>query len=344
MENKKILNTIDISMFEENEFVNILLKIVELSNGKIALLNKENAEFNLSQENLRNEITSLKAQIDETTEDKLKLSQSIESLDAMLKNAHGEIDAQKSEIQTLADKNQALIVDLNKADAAIQNNDKEIENKNKKIEGLNAKIDQLGSELSKIKELIELQEGTINSQNVSLGKAHDIIDKQKIDCVKIYANMLLKLLTPRGSDDSSWNKFLEDICQKISKFIDETTTIETLSYSLKSSNSWITKISSITWWSKQAKISGIVNKNVPNINVLNEVFNDFIMSLNKVDIVIQRPHSDICENIDNYEPNLMEKANFNDLFVGFELSEGDLCEIYKLSVNGNNGLCLIYKS
>ncbi len=175
------------------------------------------------------------------------------------------------------------------------------------IEVLNARIEQLDSDLFKKTVDITSLERTINNQNESLGKAHDIIDKQKIDCVKIYANMLSKLLTPLASNDSSWNKFLEGICQKISKFIEDTTTIEILSYSLKSSNSWLTKISLIAWWSRQSKILSIVNKNAPNINVLNDVFNDFIGFLNKVDIVIQLPDSDICEKIENYEPNLMEK-------------------------------------
>ena len=36
-----MLNSIDVSMFDENEVVSLLLKVVELSNGKATLLNKK---------------------------------------------------------------------------------------------------------------------------------------------------------------------------------------------------------------------------------------------------------------------------------------------------------------
>ncbi|MBR3766486.1 MAG: hypothetical protein IKL11_04910, partial [Muribaculaceae bacterium] len=135
-----------------------------------------------------------------------------------------------------------------------------------------------------------------------------------------------------------------DICQKIGKFIEEATNIEILTFSLKSSNSWLTRIASIIWWSKQTTISNVVNNNVSNINELNKVFDNLIQYLIDIDIMIQLPNCDFCDVIDNYEANLKEKSNFNDLFDKSEIPEGTLCEIYKLAINGSKGLCLTYNS
>ena len=44
-----MLNSIDVSMFDENEVVSLLLKVIELSNGKATLLNKKIEEYNLIQ-------------------------------------------------------------------------------------------------------------------------------------------------------------------------------------------------------------------------------------------------------------------------------------------------------
>jgi len=337
MENKELINSIDISMFEENEIINLLLKIVELSNDKVSLLNKEIADFTLTQEKLKEENASLKIQVQTMNSKEIESSHLIEQLEANLNNANTEIKVQKSTIQESSDRIKLLDSDLAKANVSIQ----ELK---QNVYGLNKMNHQLESDLFDKTKFIESQDETINGLKERNNHLNDIIDENKIDIVKIYANMLSKLLTSRINEDSSWNKYLENICQKISKFIKETTNLEILSYSLKSSNSWLTKISSIIWWSKQSNISSIVNENVPNINELNEVFEDFIQFLSNVDIMIQLPNGVICEEIGNYEANLKEKTNFNDLFGDYGLSEGYLCEIYKLAVNGNKGLCLIFKS
>ena len=156
--------------------------------------------------------------------------------------------------------------------------------------------------------------------------------------------MISDLLALRKSENSYWDKYLADICQKIGKFIEEATNIEILTFSLKSSNSWLTRIASIIWWSKQTTISNVVNNNVSNINELNKVFDNLIQYLIDIDIMIQLPNCDFCDVIDNYEANLKEKSNFNDLFDKSEIPEGTLCEIYKLAINGSKGLCLTYNS
>lgn len=205
---------------------------------------------------------------------------------------------------------------------------------------LSTKIALLDSQNITIQELTDRN----NSLNDSLNNAYNIIEENKIRVVKIYANMISDLLASHKSGNSYWDKYLTDICQKIGKFIEETTNIEILTFSLKSSNSWLTRIASITWWSKQPITSNVVNDNVSNINELNKVFDNLIQFLIEIDIMIQLPNCDFCDVIDNYEANLKEKSNFNDLFDNSEISEGTLCEIYKLAINGNKGLCLTYNS
>ena len=157
--------------------------------------------------------------------------------------------------------------------------------------------------------------------------------------------MFAKLLECRKTEDSSaWNSFLEEICLKITKFIENTTNLENLSYSLESANSWLTKIASIIWWSGQPAVSAIVNDNLPNVNGMNEIFRDFLLFLKNLKITVLLPVAGFCDEIKEYEANVNERSVFNKLFGSAGLSEGVLCEIYKLAINGNSGLCLIYRA
>lgn len=337
MENKEMLNSIDVSMFDENEVVSLLLKVVELSNGKATLLNKKIEEYNLIQKKFEEDNSSLKKQVESLTENEIKASQLRELLNNDLAKANNRIATQESTIEELSKKITSLSSELSEAKESISNllTDKE----SLKSE-LSEKIALLDSQNETIQELTDKN----NSLNDSLNDAYNIIDENKIRVVKIYANMISDLLALRKSENSYWDKYLADICQKIGKFIEEATNIEILTFSLKSSNSWLTRIASIIWWSKQTTISNVVNNNVSNINELNKVFDNLIQYLIDIDIMIQLPNCDFCDVIDNYEANLKEKSNFNDLFDKSEIPEGTLCEIYKLAINGSKGLCLTYNS
>ena len=73
MENKEMLNSIDVSMFDENEVISLLLKVIELSNGKATLLNKKIEEYNLIQKKFEEDNSSLKKQVESLTEKEIKL-------------------------------------------------------------------------------------------------------------------------------------------------------------------------------------------------------------------------------------------------------------------------------
>ena len=331
MENKEMLNSIDVSMFDENEIVSLLLKVVELSNGKATLLNKKIEEYNLIQKKFEEDNSSLKKQVESLTENEIKASQLRELLNNDLAKANNKIATQESTIEELSN------ISAQKKEESISNLLKD----NERLQSeLSAKTALLDSQNETIQELTNKN----NSLNDSLNDAYNIIDENKIRVVKIYANMISDLLALRKSENSYWDKYLADICQKIGKFIEEATNIEILTFSLKSSNSWLTRIASIIWWSKQTTISNVVNNNVSNINELNKVFDNLIQYLIDIDIMIQLPNCDFCDVIDNYEANLKEKSNFNDLFDKSEIPEGTLCEIYKLAINGSKGLCLTYNS
>lgn len=344
MENKEMLNSIDVSMFDENEVVSLLLKVVELSNGKATLLNKKIEEYNLIQKKFEEDNSSLKKQVESLTENEIKASQLRELLNNELVQANSKIATQESTIEELSEKITSLNSELSEANISIQKKDEcisNLSNDNENLQSeLSTKIALLDSQNITIQELTDRN----NSLNDSLNNAYNIIEENKIRVVKIYANMISDLLASHKSGNSYWDKYLTDICQKIGKFIEETTNIEILTFSLKSSNSWLTRIASITWWSKQPITSNVVNDNVSNINELNKVFDNLIQFLIEIDIMIQLPNCDFCDVIDNYEANLKEKSNFNDLFDNSEISEGTLCEIYKLAINGNKGLCLTYNS
>lgn len=335
MEYNKMLNSIDVSMFDENEVINLLLKVIELSNGKVSLLNKKFEEYNLILKKFEEENSSLKKQSESMTE---KSSQLRFDLD----QANNKIATQGSTIEELSEKIKTLNSDLSAANVSVQKKEETIYNLSKENE-------RLQSELSTKTDLLESQNETIqeltdsnNNLKDSLSNAYNIIDRYKIGVVKIYANMISDLLALCKSENSYWGKYLADIRHKIGKFIEEATNIEILALSLKSSNSWLTKIASITWWSKLPTISNVVNKNIHNINELNKVFDNLIQFLINIDITIQLPNCGLCDVIDNYEANLKEKPNFKDLFENSEISEGTLCEIYKLAINGNSGLCLTF--
>lgn len=278
MEYKKMLKSIDVSMFDENEVISLLLKVIELLNGNASRLNTD------------------------------------------LEQATAKIAEQEATIKKLSE-------EKNKANDLVQEKTKEISNLSKENK-------QLQSELStKTQELEDCK-----------NKLNNIIAENKIGVVKIYANMISDLLVLCKCENSYWNKYLADICHKIGKFVEEATNIEILSFSLKSSNSWLTKIASIIWWSKLPTISNVVNKNVPNINALNKVFDNLVQFLININITIQLPNCELCVVMDKYEANFKEKTNFNNLFENSEIPEGTLCEIYKLAINDSNGLCLTFNS
>ena len=220
------------------------------------------------------------------------------------------------------------------------------------IQELNGKLASLDKELCGANETIEEQATTVQELNgklASLDKelcgANALVDEKNVEIAKLYANMFAKLLECRKTEDSSaWNSFLEEICLKITKFIENTTNLENLSYSLESANSWLTKIASIIWWSGQPAVSAIVNDNLPNVNGMNEIFRDFLLFLKNLKITVLLPVAGFCDEIKEYEANVNERSVFNKLFGSAGLSEGVLCEIYKLAINGNSGLCLIYRA
>lgn len=344
MGNKEMLNSIDVSMFDENEVVRLLLKVIELSNGKASLLNKKLEEYSLAQKKLEEENSSLKSQIKSMTEKEVEATQLKDQLNNDLALANTKMATQESTIEELTAKTESLNSELSAANVLVQKKEESISN-------IREDNERLQSELSTKTALLESQNVKIqgltdsnNKLNDSLSQARIIIDENKIGGVKIYANIFSYLLSSCKCENSYWDKYLEDLCQKIGKFIEETTNMEILSFSLKSSNSWLTKIASIMWWSKQPTVSSIVNENIPYINELNKVFGNLIQFLINIDIMIQLPNCDFCDMIDNYEANLKARSNFNDLFGNSEISEGTLCEIYKLAINGNKGLCLIYNS
>lgn len=313
-----MLNLIDVSMFDENEVINLLLKVIELLNGKVSLLNQKFEEEN----------SLLKKQVESMTE---KFSQLRSDLD----QANNKIATQGFTIKEFSEKIKALSSELSGANVSVQKNEETICNLLKKNE-------QLQSELSIKIDLLESQNKTIQELTDSNNNLKESLSNAYIGGVKVYANMISDLLSLRNCENSYWDKYLEDICYKIGKFIEEATNIEFLVLSLKSSNSWLTKIASITWWSKLPTISNVVNKNIPNINELNKVFDNLIQFLINIGITIQLPNCGLCDVIDNYEANLKEKPNFKDLFENSEILEGTLCEIYKLAINGYNGLCLTF--
>lgn len=320
MENKEMLNLIDVSMFDENEVISLLLKVIELSNGKATLLNNKIEEYHSIQKKSEEDNSSLKKQVESLTEKEIEASQLIKQLKSDLAKAKNKIATQESNIEELSNKIESLNSELSKAKESISNLLKDKES--------------LKSELSEKIALLDSQKETIQ----------ELKDENKIRVVKIYANMILDLLALSKSENSYWDKYLADICQKIGKFIEEATNIEILTFSLKSSNSWLTRIASITWWSKLPTISNIVNNNISNINELNKVFDNLIQFLIDINIMIQLPNCDFCDVLDNYEANLKEKSNYNNLFDKSEIPEGTLCEIYKLAINGSKGLCLTYNS
>lgn len=339
-----MLNSIDVSMFDENEVISLLLKIIELSNGKATLLNKKIEEYNLIQKKFEEDNSSLKKQVESMTENETKASQLRDQLNNDLDHANNKIATQESTIEELSEKITSLTSELSKANVLAQKNGERISNLSKDNERLHSELSTKTALLDSQNETIQELTDMNNSLKDSLNDAHNIIDENKIRAVKIYANMILDLLALRKSENSYWDKYSADICQKIGKFIEEATNIEILTFSLKSSNSWLTRIASITWWSKLPTTSNIVNNNMPNINELNRVFDNLIQFLIDIDIMIQLPNCDFSDVIENYEANLKEKSNFNDLFDNSEISEGTLCEIYKLAINGNKGLCLTYNS
>lgn len=344
MENKEMLNSIDVSMFDENEVVSLLLKVVELSNGKATLLNKKIEEYNLIQKKFEEDNSSLKKQVESLTENEIKASQLRELLNNDLAKANNKIATQESTIEELSKKITSLSSELSEANISAQKKEESISNLLKDNERLQSELSAKTALLDSQNETIQELTDKNNSLNDSLNDAYNIIDENKIRVVKIYANMISDLLALRKSENSHWDKYLADICQKIGKFIEEATNIEILTFSLKSSNSWLTRIATIIWWSKQTTISNVVNNNVSNVNELNKVFDNLIQYLIDIDIMIQLPNCDFCDVIDNYEANLKEKSNFNDLFDKSEIPEGTLCEIYKLAINGSKGLCLTYNS
>lgn len=211
-----------------------------------------------------------------------------------------------------------------------------LENEKERNESQRAELENRQNELEQLKQEKSVQEETIKQSQAevsSLTMGYYLEKTNSLKLVLLTVDMLLQ--------DGPFSVFIKSAIQEIEEFSNQVRTTEDFKFKIKAKNSWLTRLSSLCWWSLEDSVKGYIPKEMGESSGLMMTFNEFLDFLSTIGLKIEIPIGNFDSTIQNYEADYDgEISYFKQLFPDYLTTKFILCEISGLSFNGNLGNCI----
>lgn len=328
MENLKM----SVSSFNNEEVVQLLLKALELSNGKCQAL--ANTLANLQDQ--KQEMELAKTQIT------LEKDNVIGSLNTKIGLLNNELEKNMKsladlklestrEIQQLVEKHKSAIEELERKqmealsakDSVIIKKEEGIASARLELEGKDETINQLNDRLVILQK--EFEQFKINTfQNI----ISQYLGELKLDCGLLNAD-----------DFCGLKQYIDNIGNSTSLLTQDYDTVESFCRVLLSPDGLISCVCNLIWWLNNEQIKNEYKESndiFKHIVCLSNAIVDFFM---RFGYTIALPPSKFCSKLEDY--SLYDNANshIEDIFPNVTFEKSVLCEIYTVSYNNIKGKC-----
>ena len=240
--------------------------------------------------------------------------QNIETISENLLNLEGKVDAQADEKSGL---------------------EKTVKTLTDEKSGLEGKVNALTDEKSSLEKTVE----TLIKENDKLQKELEIQKKDlfgsKLNSISVIFRQSISTL------EQKWQEFITEILKGINELTQSNDDLKDIVSKLHGKNGWLTRTSSLYWWSTESNIGKFIPSIFDAHSVFHDTFEGFIAYLGTLNFHIDLPQGDFSGKILNYKPDYDEETCWvKDLFPQYEPEGFVLCEISFLSINGNTGKCI----
>lgn len=311
----------NISSFNSEEVVQLLLKALKISNDKCQLLSNTVAKLQNQKQEIELEKTKLVLEKDNV----------IGALNSKIDLLNNELKEKEKSLSDLVEKQSATIEELGK----------------KQREELSEKefvMSQKDKELAAVRSESAEKDKTIDKLSNNLTSIQKEFELFKIDSFKSsFLQYLGELKIEEGllnADDFCGLKhYINNMENSTRIFSQDYDTVESFFRALLSPDGLISSVCNLIWWLDNELIKKTYIES-------NEIFKHIVCfskaildSLMKFGYAITLPPSKFCSELDDYSLYDNDNSHIKDIFPKVIFEKYVLCEIYTVSYNKNKGKC-----